>query len=253
MPARFRSVLAGFFLWLLLSALPAGARELLVVGAEFGRLYECTPAGDCAGLAVDLLREFARRRGDTLRFRSYPWPRAQAMVEAGQADILVGPYRTPEREFRFAFAARPFYRDHMVFYARRGDATGWNGDYASLAGRRVAAVGGWVYGRDFDVARRALAIPETSQLRNGILMLARGHIDLLATNLRNTETLLPALGLAGAVAPLPAEIELQDGYMAFPRQARWDALRASFDGVFAAMQASGEFAALARRYGVAIP
>ena len=48
-------------------------------------------------------------------------PRAQAMVEAGLADILVGPYRTPERERRFAFAARPFYRDHMVFTAL-GDA-----------------------------------------------------------------------------------------------------------------------------------
>lgn len=251
MPARFCS--AGFILCLLLWVLPAGARELLVVGAEFGHLYECTPAGDCSGLAVDLLREFARRRGDTLRFRTYPWPRAQAMVEAGQADILVGPYRTPERERRFAFAALPFYRDHMVFYVRRADATGWNGDYASLRGRRVAAVGGWVYGHDFDVARHALAIPETSQLRNGILMLAGGRIDLLATNLRNTETLLPALGLAGAVVPLATEIELQDGYMAFPRPARWNELRASFDGVFAAMQASGEFAALARRHGVAIP
>lgn len=253
MPARFRSVPAGFFICLLLWACPAGARDLLVVGAEFGHLYECTPAGDCSGLAVDLLREFARRRGDTLRFRSYPWARAQAMVEAGQADILVGPYRTPEREQRFAFAAQPFYRDHMVFYARRGDTAGWNGDYASLRGRRVAAVGGWVYGRDFDRARRALDIPETSQLRNGILMLAGRHIDLLATNLRNTEALLPGLGLAGTLVPLPAEIELQDGYMAFPRLAGWDELRAGFDRIFAAMQASGEFAALARRHGVAIP
>lgn len=84
-------------------------------------------------------------------------------------------------------------------------------------------------------------------------MLACGHIDLLATNLRNTGMLLPALGLAGAVAPLPAEIDLQDGYMAFPRQAGGDALRAGFDEIFAAMQAGGEFAALARRHGVAIP
>lgn len=243
----------GFLFCLLLWGAPAGARELLVVGAEFGRLYECTPAGECAGLGVDVLREFARRHGDTLRFRQYPWARAQAMVEAGQADILLGPYKTPERERRFAFSARPFYQDHMVFYARRGDGAGWNGDYASLRGRRVAAVGGWVYGRDFDRARAALQIPETSQLQNGILMLSRGRIDLLATNLRNTEALLPAMNLVGAIAPLKGEIDLQDGYMAFPRLAAWDDLRTAFDRIFGAMIDNGELAALARRRGVSIP
>lgn len=251
MPARRACV--AFLLCLLFWSAAAGARELLVVGAEFGRLYICTPSGDCSGLGVDVLREFARRRGDTLRFRQYPWARAQAMVEAGQADILLGPYKTPERERRFAFSARPFYRDHMVFYVRRGDIAGWDGDYASLRGRRVAAVGGWAYGKDFERAREAQHIPETSQLQNGILMLTRGRIDLLAANLRNTTTLLPAMGLADAIAPLKDEIGLQDGYMAFPRLPAWNGLRASFDHVFATMVDSGEFSALARKHGVAIP
>lgn len=110
------------FLLTLLTGLPpagaAGPRELLVVGTSFPRIYEQEEAGP-SGLGVELLRRALGSRGQGMRFEFYPWLRAQAMVESGQADILMGPYRTPEREQRFLFSPQAFYEDALVFYARR--------------------------------------------------------------------------------------------------------------------------------------
>ncbi|HEV7814442.1 MAG TPA: transporter substrate-binding domain-containing protein [Janthinobacterium sp.] len=255
MHQRFASVLV--FISLIFSCmgtpLKCQARELLVVGTVFGHVFECSAADKCGGLGVDVIRAIARQTGDTVRFKLYPWARAQAMVENGQADILLGAYKTQERERHFAFSERPFYQDTMVFYARAGDTTGWDGNYASLKGRRVAAVGAWVYGKDFDQARADQKIPEAVQLENGILMLSRGRIDLLATNLRNTEALLPVLHLSGAIKPLKPVLDIQNGYLAFPRRQDHDALRGNFDRVFRQMVDTGELARLGRLHQVAIP
>src|SRR3990167_5639496 len=116
------------------------ARELLAVGTDFPRIFERTAAGEYRGLGPDVLRQVLEPRGHSLRFASYPWARAQRMVELGQADILIGPYRSPVREARFAFVGQAFYRDRIVFYCRRARSCQWSGDFRQLAGQRIAVV-----------------------------------------------------------------------------------------------------------------
>ena len=250
-PARLARVLLS-----LLAAVPLAsldARELLAVGTTFGRVFERNAAGEFVGLGVDLVRVMAERTGDTVRFELYPWVRAQTLVERGAADILVGPYKTPERELRFAFAERAFYQDQMVFYVRAGTALGWDGNYARLKGQPVAAILGWAYGASFDRARDSMELTNTAKLENGIQMLMRQHVSFLATNRRNTEALLAAMDLVGAITPIEPVIDVQNGYIAFPKNAEYEALRSDFNRVFNAMVASGDFARLARKHQVTIP
>jgi len=231
----------------------AGARELRVAGTHFARIYEVTPRGDYVGLATDLLREMARRGGDTLRFDMYPWPRAQSTVEQGEADILVGPYRTPERDLRFAFMDRAFYQDQMVFYVRHDKSIGWDGSYGTLRGKRIATVRGWAYGSVFDQSRGAMKIEEVQSLERGLLMLAQDQIDLLATNERNTEGAMPRLNLSAKLHPIQPRIDVQSGYFAFPKTAAHAPLRDKYNAIFNEMVASGELARIAKRHGVRIP
>ncbi|MBI3285226.1 MAG: transporter substrate-binding domain-containing protein [Burkholderiales bacterium] len=229
------------------------AAEVLAVGTEFAHVFERTPAGEFTGLGVDILKALAKRNGDTLRFEIYPWSRAQWMAENDQAQILVGPYKTPEREVRFSFARRAFYRDYMVFYVRSGSNLDWDGNYASLRAYKVGVILGWVYGAQFD-GMRALLKPETANsLTNGLNMLNARRIDYLASNMRNTEAMIKTLGLSNDFYVVDTTIDIQDGYLAYCKQAACEQLRLRYDEAFEQLVESGELAKLARKHKVRIP
>ncbi|NVM78154.1 polar amino acid transport system substrate-binding protein [Duganella sp. SG902] len=236
------------------SAPQAGhAAQRVAVGATFSRVFEQGGDGQWQGLGVDVLRTLAARAGDTIRFQLYPWPRAQAMVERAQADILVGPYKSPERLLRFAFLDQAFYRDRMVFYARRDTEPPWHGDLAALKSRRIAAVRGWHYGAQFEAARPQLDVSGVTQLENGLQMLALGRVDLLASNERNSTGLIDSLHLGESLTVLCPDIAQLDGYLAFPRDPKFSAVRERYNALFNEMVRSGELARLGARNGVLVP
>ncbi len=231
----------------------ASARELLVAGTSFTRVFERTATGEFTGLGVELVRAMARLQGDTVRFELYPWMRAQQMVAQGQADVLVGPYKTAQREAQFHFMDLPFYQDNLLFYARAGSRQKWDGHYSSLKGRRIVSVLGWVYGAQFDTERASLDITQVPTVEKGLTLLLNGRVDLLAANERNAANGLAALGPQGEFTPLAPGIGREVGYIAFPRDALHEALRLAFNTSFKRLLDSGEYAAMARRLGVTVP
>ncbi|MFB9246001.1 transporter substrate-binding domain-containing protein [Massilia antarctica] len=235
-------------------ALPAGAapRELLVVGAHFARVYE-RANGEFSGMAVEIIRAIAGELGQPVYFELYPWARAQSMVAQGQADILVGPYKSPERLELFTFSERPFYQDQMVFFSRSNAPFAWDGSYASLRGKRIVIINGWAYGDEFDAARKDLLVSVTNSVESALTMLSHGRVDLFASNVRNTEPVVPLLALEGKVVPVGRTICLQRGFFAFPRRPEYDVMRARFDHAFNAYVDSGELRKLGKRLNVQVP
>jgi len=237
----------------LLCCLPAAARDLLVIGTHFERVYERGQEGEIVGLGPEVVRLIAERLGHRAVFELYPWSRAQALVAQGKADILVGPYKTLERQQLMSFSKLPFYQDQMVFYVRKGTMQDWSGDYAALSEQRIAIVNGWSYGASFDKARPQLRLDVVNSVDSGLKMLAAQHAHMFASNRRNTEPVLGRLGLSGQVAMLPRVIEVQDGYFAFPKRPAGDALRKEFDAEFQRMVESGELRRLGLRHEVNVP
>ncbi|WP_374580717.1 substrate-binding periplasmic protein [Pseudoduganella sp.] len=237
----------------LLCCLPAAARDLLVIGTHFERVYERGQEGEIVGFGPEIVRLIAQRLGHRPVFELYPWARAQALVAQGKADILVGPYKTFERQQIIAFSRLPFYQDQMVFYVRKGSGLEWNGDFTALADRRIAIVNGWAYGAAFDKARPQLRLDIVNSVDSGLKMLAAQHAQMFASNRRNTEPVLGRLGLSGQLAMLPQVIEVQDGYFGFPKRPASDALRKEFDAEFQRMVDSGELKRLGQRHEVNVP
>lgn len=243
-------------LWALLLALQGGAaqaRELLAVGTHFPRIIEWDAKGQPRGLAVDLLTKAAAQQGHTLRFEALPWARAQLMVEQGQADVLIGPYRSPERLARFLFSQLAFYEDALVFYASPAKAPLWNGDWARLSGRSVGLVLGWTYGGALEQARSSLLISNPGDVATGLRMLQRGRIELLASNERNTAPVLETLGLTQQFQALQPPIAVQAGHFAYPRTSQGEELRQALDRSLESLRISGVLRDLARQWGVRIP
>ncbi|WP_229509138.1 ABC transporter substrate-binding protein [Massilia sp. CCM 8734] len=230
----------------------SGPRELLVVGAHFARVYE-RANGEFSGMAAEIIRAIAGELGQPVHFELYPWARAQSMVAQGQADILVGPYKSPERLASFAFSERPFYQDQMVFFSRSNAPFAWDGSYASLRDKRIVIINGWAYGDEFNAARDQLTVSVTNSVESALTMLSHGRVDLFASNVRNTEPVIPLLALEGKVLPVGRTISLQRGFFAFPKRPEYDVMRARFDRAFNAYVDSGELRKLGKRLNVQVP
>lgn len=251
---RWRRHLLGLALLpVLFAPLQAQARELLAVGAQFERVFEYQSSGEYQGLGAELVRILAARTGNTVRFRMVPWARAQAMLAQGQADILIGPYKAPERFSSMAFSEKPFYQDQIVFYTRQDASFSWDGNYATLKNRRLVMLNGWAYGVELERARPTLQVSVANNVENGLKMLVHNHVDLFVTNRRNTEPVVTRLSMERQVRILPRVLEVQNGYFAFPRSPEFDRLRLQFDQEFNALIDSGELKRLGRRFEVTVP
>jgi polar amino acid transport system substrate-binding protein len=240
-------------LWVLGMVPFAGARDLLAVGTEFPGLYVLKADGQISGLGVDVLRAVAKELGDQVRFEVYPWARAQKLVEEGRADILVGPYRTAARERRFQFAEPGFYRDRVVFYARRDASINWDGTLASLQGQRIAIIHGWIYGERFEAMRGQLDLHVSPSVELAFKLLMAGRADLAASNERDSKPRIDELGIGKEVRRLDPVIDTQVGYFALPKGEPHRQLRDDIGRVLRKMRTDGRLAKLARPYSVPLP
>ena len=229
----------------------ARAAPVRAVGSQFARIFEGAEGQAARGLAVDLLGQLF---GDSLRCEWVPWSRAQLMVEQGEADILIGPYRTPEREARMLFSVRSFYSDAMVWYARRGEESRWTGEFGDLAQAPVAAVRGWAYGSRFERMKPMLGqLTWVQGVEPGLQMLIKRRVDLFAANDRNCQPVLQRLNLVEAVGRCSPPLDVLHGHMAFPRSAAGEALAQRYDVAFEQWLRSGAAIELYRRWGVERP
>lgn len=225
-----------------------------IVGTTFARLFE--PGADSArprGLAVDLLDAILIPAGHTPRYEFYPWLRAQSMIEHGPAQILVGPYRTPERERLMRFSRQAFYEDALVFYARRREEGLWWGDFQALQRLRIGAVQGWVYGERFEQARAGLTVTVVRDLATALRMLQLGRLDLIAANQRNSEPVIQELGLGDQVVLCAPPFAQLKGHFAFGREPAGESWLALVDAGMQRLRASGELQQMAARRGVVLP
>lgn len=238
---------------LLSYARPPAVRELIAAGTRNEGIFERNANGDFAGMAVELIRLLARRHNYQVRFQIYPWRRALEVVAAGKSDMLAAAYKTPERERVMRYSQQDFFRDDVVFYARAKGLLAWRGDYRQLAGRRIAVINGWSYGPAFARAAPQLLISVTNTVENGLRMLDRGHVELFASNRRDTEPVLDALGLRDTVIALTPLIDMLNAYFTYPLTLRYPELPAQMDMLLSEMKKNGELLKLAHRYGATPP
>ncbi len=96
-------------------------RPLIVAqGDSLGALANHDEDSRPEGISVDSLDVVAKRAGIAIHREVWPWPRAQAMVEQGGADMFVT-VPTAEREAYALFTHHPlFHGETVVLYGKTG-------------------------------------------------------------------------------------------------------------------------------------
>ncbi|MEE8350315.1 MAG: transporter substrate-binding domain-containing protein [Acidobacteriota bacterium] len=143
----------GFFISVLLSTIvgvgmtanrcPAQDRMTVRLAGNHAPPYRIFKEGQASGIYIDVMRELAKRTGLDVRFIEVPFKRALAMMQYGNADIMLGPNRTEEREAYMVYTDATFQRENKIFYVHP-DAPAISA-YEDLAERTVIVHRGKVY------------------------------------------------------------------------------------------------------------
>lgn len=204
------------FITLMLLIPIAHAEKIKVVGTHFNKIFEQDKTtGKFYGIAVDLLDKVAAKKNLQFEYAIYPWRRAQYLITMGRADILIGPYRTPEREKQMDFIPIPFYTDKMVFYTLKSKPFIWNNKIDLLKTKKILTIKGWAYGKYFEEVKNNLQIIEANDIETAFKMLALQRGDLLLANERNSETALLKIENLNFFVKTKTPFSLTQGYFVF--------------------------------------
>ena len=200
----------------LLTITSAHAEKIKVVGTHFNKIFESnSSSGKFEGVAVDLLTKIAAQKNLQIEYAIYPWNRAQYLISTGRADLIIGPYRTPERDKQMDFIPTPFYTDNMVFYTLTDKPFIWNEDIELLKTKKILTIKGWVYGKRFDEIKSKLIIVEANDIDSAFKMLSLGRADLLFANERNALDALEKKENHNHFVKTKTPFSFMQGYFAF--------------------------------------
>lgn len=235
-------------LWPALAWLPAHPAQaqpgpLRVVGSADPPYRVFRPGAAAGGLYYALLNEAARRLGWALSYQEVPSARALRMMEVGEADLMMGPLRTPEREAFLSYTRIQLPAEDKAFYTlpEALPVRSLN----DLRGRRMVVQRGKRYGAALHELAE-LQLTEVSDYRSALEMVARGRVDVAVLPEREGDLLLreAALGLIKQPWRLPGETS----YVVLARRSPWLARQAELEQAFQAMRDDGSWQAIVARY-----
>lgn len=238
------------------------AAAILAAPCVLGATYTCVSFdyppliyrgsdGHPAGLALDIVTRAFRQAGHTINVELYPWSRAQAMMQAGEADCIFTIYRTAERERFLDYGNESLLSQPIYLYARRGREVRFDGNFEAIRGFRIGTAYKVNYGPKFEQARPNLDIDEAPTIEQNFKKLAMGRIDLVPSYASTASFTLasPALQhFADKIVRLPAPVESVASYIAFSKARDLSAVRDVIDAELKKMIASGEYRQLLENY-----
>lgn len=145
--------------------------------------YEYLQDGEAKGIAVDILREAARRTGvDEVIFNFYPWKRAVYSTRVGESDILFNAGKNQQRQRWGNYADSTLILQNYVLFKRKGEDIQVDPDFDNVDDLAIAIRAGYLYGSG--AFRQALDsdkfdfVIHAESTRQNIDLLLSGRVDL---------------------------------------------------------------------------
>jgi polar amino acid transport system substrate-binding protein len=200
-------------------------------------------ASGATGLYYELMNEAVRRLGWPVSYTEVPSARAFLMMQQGEADLMLGPLRTPEREVFLSYTRIVLPSEDKAFYTRPG-APPVRG-IADLIGRSLVVHRGKRYGGAFDTDTR-LQRYEVNDYRAALEMVARGRLDVAVVPARQGDAMLRELGLP--LLKQPWLLAGEPPYLVLARRSPWLAQQAELERAFQSMREDGSWRRIEERY-----
>jgi polar amino acid transport system substrate-binding protein len=236
-------------LFLLLSCMAADARGLRVIAEGFPTIAEVDVNGTLRGVGVDVLRAIAVKLKMPITISVVPWGRSLDQMQHGEADILIGPYPTPDRALYMDFSTQAIYRAKVALFALPGKQVDWNGDFSKLDGLRIGTTLAWYYGAKFQAQQPTLTIDPAIHQPDSFRMLLHDRVDLVITTESAAKATIDQLGIASQVVELTPLVDILEGHIGFSKAPDMRPVRLAFDKALDDLVADGSVARINQKYG----
>ena len=200
-----------FCLLLTLSGLTQAAPLRVVV--DHAPPYRIIDPPYYTGYYIDLFKLAASRAELEISFISVPLKRAFQMLENGEADLILGPNKTPEREEFLIFLTQvPFPAEDKVFIVAHPELVIRN--LTNLQHKRIDTLAGAAYHPDIDRSSQ-LNKHELKSYEQGLQRLMRDRSDVVIMPEAQADWLIHSLQLP--LIKSPFHLRGSPSYMAWSR------------------------------------
>jgi polar amino acid transport system substrate-binding protein len=224
--------------------IPLYAQETIVVVGNHAPPYRIIEDGEFSGIYFDTIKAIAERLKLSIEFREEPFARALVSMERGDADIMLGPNRTPEREKFLIYTDATFPPAQKAFYVHP-DAPSIT-TYEDLSGKIIAVHRGKVYFDRFD-HDTALQKEDVNSYEQAIMKVVKGRNDVVIMPEQEGDYLLQQLGveLKKSSYIVPGNVS----YLTISKQSPIQHLQHAIEEAMAAIKADGAMQTILVQYG----
>lgn len=258
MKLRCEQMVCGMLALVVWVAGPAWAidpvRPLLIVRSEgFFPPHEMLVDGKLKGTHVDLIEAAAARLPVQVVIQTYPWLRAIAMLQRGDADAITYMGKTPEREqFGYFEEGNRLSVVQNGFFVLKANAAkvAYTGDMNQLRPYSIGQIRGRRSFQAFDQAT-FLNKDENAGTEEALLkMLVGGRFDIATAPIARTKYIAKTMGLEGNLVALKPYGPVVDTYLVFSKALGHADLAKRFAVAMDAVKKSPEFSKILQRYDV---
>ncbi len=195
--------------------------------------------GRLSGPYYDIAVEFARRLSLPLEVRVCPVKRCMALLETGEADLVLGVTPTPERRTIIEFLDPPYAPPAVMSFFVNREETRPLRHYGDLRGWHIGVVDGRNYFARFDEDRQLAKDMAPDSLSN-MLKLAARRIDTAVFNRSEAWWLIRRNHLESRIVESPYRVVLNEPrYFGLSRKSRFQGQKAQLKAILRAMVNEG--------------
>jgi polar amino acid transport system substrate-binding protein len=227
----------------------AEARGLRVIAEGFPTIAEVDANGTLRGVGVEVVRAIAAKLQMPITISVVPWGRSLEQMQHGDADILIGPYPTPDRALYMDFSTQAIYRAKVALFALAGKHVDWQGDLGKLDGLRIGTTLAWYYGAKFQAQQPTLMLDPAIRQPDSFRMLLHDRVDLVITTESAAQAAIDDLGIANQIVELAPPVDILEGHIGFSKAPAMQPVRLAFDKALDELVADGSVARINQRYG----
>ncbi|TYB30980.1 MAG: amino acid ABC transporter substrate-binding protein [Candidatus Mcinerneyibacterium aminivorans] len=183
--------------------------------------YSYIENGEITGLEVEIVKKICEIADIDYDISLMPFSRAYRSVlnfKRTEYDALFNFYKTPKRLNVFKYT-EPIIENPIVFFVRKKDDIKFDGEIASIKGKKVGVMRGYVYSQEFSRAVKEDII-EVEKANSHIInfkKLISGRIDIYAVEKFVGCFVVNDMNIQNKVKTLTTPLKIQQGYIGFSK------------------------------------